>query len=93
MEETEAFKLLKQHADFLIRPKTYNDKEKVIEFLSLKVASYSHTAFPKESNQFYKGLTGHMIRKNYRRDLMKQIRIYVDKKLKEIENNVKNKDN
>ena len=63
--EDDSISILKSYVDFILRPKTIRDKEKIVELISLKVSSFSHTTFPGEANQFYRGVTGHLIRKNY----------------------------
>jgi hypothetical protein len=78
----ESIDILKEYVDFILRPKTIKDVDKIAELISLKVSSFSHTAFPEQASQFYKGYTGHLIRKNFRRDLMIEIREYIRSKLK-----------
>lgn len=80
MEENDAIEILKWYVDFLIRPKTVKDKEKVIEIINLKVASFSHSAYPEESNRFYRGIAGHRMRKRFRVEVMKEIKKYINKR-------------
>jgi REP element-mobilizing transposase RayT len=82
MEEIKAIDILKNHVDFLIRPKTEKDTEKIMEFIMLKIDSYSHTAFNEESNKFYRGILGHRIRKQYRKNIAQTLRPYIRDKLK-----------
>lgn len=81
MEENDAIELLKRYVDFLIRPKTKEDTENIMDFILLKISSYSHTAYSEEANNFYRGQLGHSLRKKYRTAIAKEIRKYIKEKL------------
>jgi hypothetical protein len=86
--EEEFIKSLKEQADFLIRPKTYKDREMVLQFLIPKIASYSHSKFNSKDNPYYKGITGHQLRKGLRGEIITKLRKYVKNRLMEIDNEI-----
>lgn len=83
--DDESIERLKRDIDFLIGEKKKEDSERIMQFIMLKINSYSHTAYDAESNKFYRGIVGHRLRNQYRKDVSRIVRKYLKEKLNEKE--------
>lgn len=73
---------LKTEVDFILRPKTVADKEKILNLVMPKITNYSHQTFNEHSNPLFKHFVGHQVRKGFRKDLINFIKAYIQEELK-----------
>ena len=73
---------MKNMIDFILRPKTFKDIEKITNLILMKAASLSHSSF--KGGPYYTGEVGHAVRKSWRRDLVNNAKNYAKGRLKEI---------
>lgn len=66
---------IEDEVSFILREKTKKDKERIFSILCILIAHKSHEAF-KHSALY--NFSGHIVRKNYRADLIKYTRKYLD---------------
>jgi hypothetical protein len=76
---------INEQVDFLLKEKTKKDIDKIMNMMSIIVTQNSHKQF--SSGFVSKGFMGHVVRKNYRRDLLKYAKLQLTNKFANIQQN------
>ena len=76
---------LKADVDFILKPKSIEDKTKILSLVLPRITSYSHQTFDEHSNPLFKHYVGHQVRKDFRRELTNYIKKYIEGEIKKCE--------
>lgn len=76
---------IKLDIDFIMEGKTSFNKERIMGLIMPKIANYSHSTFSFEDDRF-KHYVGHAVRKDFRKELVRYARDYINSKEKEFKN-------